>query len=102
MPKGSLDLHAWARLGASQRLREIDQERAAIVKAFPELSGGPARRRPGRPPKNSVVAVTTGTVSVQPKTRKRRPMSAAARKAISEAQKARWAKRRRTAKKAAE
>lgn len=97
MPKGSFDLKAWALIGAQQRLRELDEERAAIFSAFPQLRGGTPGRRPGRPRKvqaDGVAAAATGV-----KKRKRRKMSAAARKKISDAQKARWAKQKKTAKK---
>lgn len=96
MPKGSPDLRAWALVGAQQRLRELDEERAAIFSAFPQLRGGTPTRRLGRPRKvqGDGAAVATGTGI------KKRTMSAAARKRISDAQKARWAKQKKAAGKA--
>jgi hypothetical protein len=49
------------------------------------------RRKPGRPPALAAPVTRRGSV---PGTRKRRKMSAAARKRISDAQKARWAKQK--------
>jgi hypothetical protein len=54
------------------------------------------RRRRGRPPGVSRMAPNAPAPSGR---RKRRKMSAAARKAISDAQKARWARQRAAAKK---
>jgi hypothetical protein len=81
--KQKVDILKWARLGAASRLRELDEERHAILKAFPGLTpgSGPARR-----------GVTGRASSASaPVVRKRRKMSAAARKRISDAQKKRWA-----------
>jgi hypothetical protein len=63
----------WARIGASLRLAQIDQERAAILKAFPGLH----RER-----------ATGATI------RPRRQMSAAARRAMSAGMKKYWARRK--------
>ena len=65
-----LNLTALARRGAIERLRIIDAERAAILKAFPDL---------------------TGTSVVPVRTRTRRKMSAAGKAAIGAAAKRRWA-----------
>jgi hypothetical protein len=84
--KQKVDILKWARLGAASRLRELDEERHAILKAFPGLTSGsgPTRRR--------VTASRVGAGSASaPVARKRRKMSAAARKRISDAQKKRWA-----------
>jgi hypothetical protein len=83
MAKSSSDLQAWARLGARQRLRDINEERVKILATFPDLRGGTTSQR------------STGA----PTGRKRRRMSADARRRISEAQKARWAKQKAAAKK---
>jgi hypothetical protein len=94
MAIGSFDLKAWALLGAQQRLSELDQERAAILSAFPQLRGVTTAggRRPGRPPGSGAAkAHATGA-----RKRKRRRMSADARRRISEAQKKRWAKQKAT------
>ena len=88
-------LHEYARIGAGVRLNELRAEVAAITKAFPDLADAPARRRQGRPPGRPKAAIAESTEPVAQK-RKRRKMSAAGRKAISDAQKARWAKLRAT------
>jgi hypothetical protein len=67
-------LRRLARLGAKARLEEIRQEEAAIRAAFPDLFGGRS---------------ATGV-----KRRRRRTMSAAARKAVSERMRRYWADRR--------
>lgn len=86
-------MRTWALKGAEQRLLEIGQEASAIYAAFPELrdQGNVAagRRGPGRPRKNETSA--NGTTAPG---RRKRTMSADARKRISEAQKARWAKQK--------
>lgn len=64
-------------------LSDLKSERERIDSAIRALEGGRAGRRPGRP-------VGSG--------RKRRTMSAAARKRISEMMKLRWAERKRKAK----
>jgi hypothetical protein len=82
------EMRQWALKGAEQRLFEIAQEAAAIHAAFPELregrKGGIASRR------GAAMAVT----SAAPTRRRGRKRSAEARKRMSEAQKARWAKRK--------
>ena len=85
--KQTVDILKWARLGAASRLRELDEERSAILKAFPGLTSGsgPARRRV------TARAIGSASGSAAPVARKRRKMSAAARKRISDAQKKRWA-----------
>jgi hypothetical protein len=74
-----------ARTGAEARLAQLRAEESAIFRAFPDLrshhtqnvnDSGPAAPRP----------------------RGRRRLSAEARKRISEAQKARWAKQKRKSK----
>lgn len=79
------DILKWARLGAASRLRELDEERATVLKAFPGLASG-SRSASG----TKAVGVGSDHVSA-PVVRKRRKMSAAARKRISDAQKKRWA-----------
>jgi hypothetical protein len=78
----SFDLRKYARAGAEARLKEIETEREQIFGAFPELRSGAAPSRRGRP------------ASTARPTRKRRRMSAEARKRISDAQKRRWAAHR--------
>lgn len=66
----------WAKLGAETRLREIDQERAAILAAFPDLDGPRPSTRP------------------RAKSRPRRKFSAAARRRMAAGMRKYWAKRR--------
>ena len=76
------DMQHLARLGAKARLEELRQEEAAIRRAFPDLLS-----RGGRP------AAAARKVA---RTRRRRPMSAAARQAVSERMKKYWANRRKS------
>jgi hypothetical protein len=81
------DLRQLARIGAASRLAELDQERAMLLRAFPGL------RAPGRSGRTG--SQSDGVQTAAPgRKRRRRKMSAAARKRISDAQKARWAKLR--------
>ena len=86
-------MRTWALKGAEQRLLEIGEEAAAIYASFPELrdrSNGTAtigRRKRGRPRKIQSATPVAGL-------RGKRTMSADARRRISEAQKARWAKQK--------
>ena len=84
------ELLTLARHGAVARLLELEAEIAMIRRAFPDLSGTP-RRGPGRPR-----ASAEGAAPV--KRRRRRRMSAEARKRISEMMKKRWAERRKAKK----
>jgi hypothetical protein len=70
-------LRRLARLGAQARLEELRREEAAIRAAFPDLFGG--RRRSAEPRAGR---------------RRRRSMSAANRKAVSERMRKYWAERR--------
>jgi len=83
VPKLSNELRRYAVVGAEQRLLQIAEEAAVIFAAFPELRdrGFMERSKSGRVAQAAVP-------------RKRRRMSVEARRRISEAQKARWAKRR--------
>ena len=92
MPRPSSRLQEFARIGATARIKELQSEIAAIRRDFPALGapGGertmpsPSRKRPGRPAANLAAKVPSPG-------RRRRKMSAEARKKISEAQKKRWA-----------
>jgi hypothetical protein len=88
----------FARIGASVRIKELQAEIASIRKAFPSVGtdASTERRKPGRP-KNAASLTPTAEAETQRagtsrSPRKRRKMSAAARKAIGNAQRARWAK----------
>ena len=84
-----LDMRAWALKGAEQRLLEITEEARTIFATFPELrdqgsgfvSGAPGGSSAGR---------NEGKQSTAPRRRKR-TMSAEARKRIGDAQRKRWA-----------
>jgi hypothetical protein len=82
----SADLRRYAVVGAEQRLLQLAEEAAAIFAIFPEL------RAPGR----GFMAVRKGggSAPARPGRRRRRRLSADARKRISDAQKKRWAKQR--------
>lgn len=82
------DILKWAHLGAAARLRELDEERAAIFKAFPKLNSATARATRARTVRPNAKESDDGS---RPARRTRRKMSAAARKRISDAQKKRWA-----------
>jgi hypothetical protein len=78
------NLKQWAQLGAAQRVAEITAELAAIRSAFPELA---SRRRVQS-------GGGGGTLAHEPHKRRRKPMSAAQRKAVSGWMKKYWAGRR--------
>jgi hypothetical protein len=86
MPKHSSHILELAHRGARHRYDELVSEINTLVRQFPELGAG--ARQATRPGQRAVVSAA----ELQP--RKRRKLSAAARKAISDAQKARWAKQR--------
>lgn len=78
----------------SRILAEIDAQIAKLQQARALLSGvTPARRGPGRP--KASVAATTVKVTGR---RKKRVLSAEARKRIADAQKKRWAEQRKQSK----
>ena len=74
-----VNIRTLARLGAETRLAEIKREESAILRTFPELRARMAE-----------IARSPGTIVLK----KRRPMSAAERKSVSERMKRYWAKRR--------
>jgi hypothetical protein len=86
-----LDLKDLARRGAAARLAELRAEAASLLKAFPALRkgniDGPVTRR-GRLAANTDVAELPG------RRRKRKPMTAAQRKAVGIRMKKYWAARR--------
>jgi len=89
------DVRRWAVIGAEARLLQISEEAAAIYRAFPELRRGGAGLGRGRGRgrgRAQAAAADAGGETAQP--RKKRRLSAAARKRISDAQKRRWAKHR--------
>jgi hypothetical protein len=89
MAKHSNDILALARRGAQQRYEELVAELESLARQFPGLRAS-AREVVKRGRK----AVRAAVAELKPK--KRRKMSVAARKAISDAQKKRWAKQKST------
>lgn len=73
-------LRQLALTGAKHRLEELKAEEVNLRQMFPEL---------GKEPRNGIAA---------PRSRKRRKVSAAERKAISQRMKAYWAARKKTSK----
>ena len=70
-----------ARLGAEARLQAIEKERQQILRSFPGLRAGAS-------------APAAGQSATASASRGRKPMSAAARKAVSARMKKYWAERR--------
>jgi hypothetical protein len=83
-----IDMKALARAGAEARISELLAEIGEIRKAFPGLKPATAGRRPGR---GSARAVSVASSS---KRRKRKPMSAAQKKAVGIRMKKYWSQRR--------
>jgi hypothetical protein len=85
-------LRRLARLGAVARLEQLRAEEEAIRQEFPELFGGGR----GRPRRGRKTATTDGAArpARRGRRRNRKPMSAAARKAVSERMRKYWAERR--------
>ena len=98
------NLRSYAVIGAEQRLLQIAEEARAISGLFPELraveSGDSVLAVGGESPfplGSAGSGKTAGSLeSLESESVERGKMSAAARKRISEAQKARWAKQKRT------
>ncbi len=79
------ELLRFARVGAEARLQELQQEVAAIVRAFPHL------RAPTPAATSKVSSNGDGNVERRGTGRRRRTMSREARERIAEAQRKRWA-----------
>lgn len=88
MPRPSSQVLALAKIGAEHRHRELRDELIALEKQFTHLRTSAARAQRSAP------AAKPNANDAGTPVRRRRRMSAAARKRISEAQKARWAARR--------
>ena len=86
MPRHSSQILELARKGAEHRYRELKSELASLERAFPGLA-----ERAGRALGETVNAVEKTVSTV---VRRRRSMSAAARRAVSERMKRYWAARR--------
>ncbi len=86
------NMRLWAIKGAEQRLVELAEEAKAIFATFPELRAqgrgfmAPATAEPSN--------VRMQAIQNKPSRRRKRTMSAEARKRIGDAQRERWAKRR--------
>lgn len=78
------ELRRLALVGAEARLRELEQERATLLRIFPGLRGS----------RNASIGTPATRAASQPGRRRRRRMSAAARKAVSQRMKRYWAARR--------
>lgn len=78
-------LNRLARLGAQARLDELEAERRAILKAFPGIAGGRKVVAGAEAPAPAAAAKPAR------KPRKKRNVSAAARKAASDRMKQYWA-----------
>jgi hypothetical protein len=87
-----IDIRSFAEAGARTRLQELRDETDRILRAFPDLATKDAVRRPGRP---------SGQAEAAPASR-RRVMSAAERKSVSERMRRYWAARRQAKSAAAE
>lgn len=83
----SKELMNLARRGAEARYDELRSELAALVKNFPHLR---TRKRSG------LAGLADKAVATVRKRRRRKPMSAAARKAVSARMKKYWAARRKS------
>ena len=81
----TFDLKAYARRGAEARIAELTAELNDIYKAFPDLRRGVTRS-------------TKATTGAGARRRKRKPMSAAQKAAVSKRMKAYWAERRKASK----
>jgi hypothetical protein len=85
-------LQRLARLGAQARLDELEAERRAIVRAFPDLA--PQRSRPAKAGAAATAEADQAAVPAKARKRGRRKMSAAQKKAQSERMKSIWAARK--------
>jgi hypothetical protein len=90
MAKSSPLIERYARMGAEARLAELKAEIAEIERTFPGI-GAPARHLPGRSHSDAAPAAKT---PVKVPRRKRKPMTAAQKKAVGERMRKYWAARR--------
>jgi hypothetical protein len=82
------ELKRLARLGAAARLEQLEDERQAILRAFPGLAGAVRQRAAAHAGPGEPATPAPG------KTRKRRPMSAEQKRAASERMTKYWAARK--------
>jgi hypothetical protein len=83
-------LHEYARMGATARIAELKAEIAEIQKILPDLDGAATTHKNRGRARAVPLSALAALMDPAPKP-KRRKLSAAARKAISDAQKKRWA-----------
>ena len=96
MAKHSSHILDMARKGAEHRYEELKTEIARLIKNFPHLAS-----RAGKAVSREATALSAGgraAIEELRAPRKRRKMSAKARKAIGDAQRKRWAKTKSDAK----
>jgi hypothetical protein len=90
MAKHASHILDMARKGAEHKYDELNAEIAALIKHFPHLTG-----RKGGIVSRGTAALSKGGKAVMAELgRRKRKLSAKARKAISDAQKKRWAKQK--------
>ncbi len=94
MAKRQNDLRRYALIGAQQEIARLELQLENILRQFPELRRGRGAAAKGS--RQATAAADVGSADRPTKRRRRRTMSAEARKRISEAQKARWAKQKST------
>jgi hypothetical protein len=96
MPRPKRDAHLFelAKRGAAVRLRELVDEAKNLVGLFPHLRDSFDK---DELPLRFIVARDSGAVTKHTGVRRRRRISAAARKAVSERMKKYWAARRKAA-----
>jgi hypothetical protein len=85
---GPADLKRLARIGAALRIQELEAEIATLRRAFPGVSAPDPAASAER------VELTPGRPRKGAKRGRRRPMSVAERKAVSERMQKYWAERR--------
>ncbi len=96
MAKYSSHILDMARKGAEHKYAELRAEIASLTKHFPHLTG----RKGGIVGRGTAAPSKGGTAETAELAPRKRTMSAKARKAISDAQKKRWAKQKAADKKA--
>jgi len=78
------ELRSFALVGARARLGALQAEVASLLATFPELRGA----------RDAKAAATDGSLLARKKSGRKRPMSAAEKKAVSERMRKYWAERR--------
>ena len=78
------ELRSFALVGARARLGALQAEVASLLATFPELRGA----------RGAKAAATDGSLPARKKSGRKRPMSAAEKKAVSERMRKYWADRR--------